>query len=313
LFLLAATALHAGVLLVAYAMPPLALKPSALRDLQPIDIDLQQALVEEVRQMPAPVPEDVEPTQRPPDERTPETHIANRTAPTPNGPRPTTTAEPAAENPAPAPTARKPDWDELPAERRGVLGVPGVPGLSGPGVWALPGVLPSGTPAAAPAPTVAPAPRPVDPDIAGKVVRDVMSKKDKKLGLDSPAAGTVAASVATAIRGSDVPNVARGTIEFRIGPNGQVLGVKVISMSGGTADQWQRAAQAAAAAVAGRLVMTGEYAKGMTVSVDVTSNVAPPAGSNGGFTGSGANFDLSNIGAHATRNVRSSFRVMAAR
>jgi hypothetical protein len=313
LFLLAATALHAGVLVVAYAMPPLALKPSALRELQPIDIDLQQALVEEVRQMPppAPVPENVEPTQRPPDERTPETHTATRTAPTPNGPRSPMTAEPAPENPAP--TARKPDWDELPPERRGVLGVPGVPGLSGPGVWALPGVLPSGTPAAAPAPTVAPAPRPVDSDIAGKVVRDVMATKDKKLGLDSPAAGTVAGAVATSIRGSDVPNVARGTIEFRIGANGQVLGVKVISMSGGTADQWERAARAAAAAVAGRLVMTGEYAKGMTVSVDVTSNVAPPAGSNGGFTGSGANFDLSNIGAHATRNVRTSFRVMAAR
>jgi hypothetical protein len=194
-----------------------------------------------------------------------------------------------------------------------VLGVPSVPGLNGPGVWALPGVLPSGTPAAAPAPTVAPAPRPVDSDIAGQVVRDVMAKKDKKLGLDSPAAGTVAAAVATSIRGSDVPNVARGTIEFRIGPNGQVLGVKVISMSSGTTDQWERAARAAAAAVAGRLVMTGEYAKGMTVSIDVTSNVAPPAGSNGGFTGSGANFDISNIGAHATRNVRTSFRVMAAR
>jgi hypothetical protein len=45
----------------------------------------------------------------------------------------------------------------------------------------------------------------------------------------------------------------------------------------------------------------------------VSSNLQPPAGSKGGFTGSGANFDLSNIGAHSTRNVRTSFRVVAAR
>jgi hypothetical protein len=299
-------------------MPPFSLlSPTDVREVRPIDVDLQQELVEEVRNAPpAPNPSnEVEPTQRPPDtERARQERAAARAAAPYVGPRPTTTVEPAPEANTPPPSARhKPDWDELPPERGGVLGVPGVPGLGGPGVWSMPGVLPSGTPAAAPAPTVAPAPRQVDSDIAGKVLRDVMARRDKKLGLDSPAAGTVASAVGVAIRGSDVPAVARGTIEFRIGPNGQVLGVRVVSMSGGTADQWERAARAAAAAVAGRLVMTSDVAKGMTVAIDVTSNVAPPAGGKGGFTGSGMAFDVSNIGAHATRNVRTSFRVMANR
>jgi hypothetical protein len=52
---------------------------------------------------------------------------------------------------------------------------------------------------------------------------------------------------------------------------------------------------------------------GMTVTVDVTSNNQPPAGGKGGFSGTGVSFDTSNIGAHNTRHVRTSFRVAAAR
>jgi hypothetical protein len=141
-----------------------------------------------------------------------------------------------------------------------------------------------------------------------------MSSRDKDLGLDLPAAGTIAGAVRTAVQGSDVPDVARGTIEFRLGPNGQVLGVKVVAMSGGTAEQWERVKSAVAAALAGRaLNMPSTYAKGAIVTVNVTSNNQPPAGSKGGFSGAGASFDLSNLGAHSARHVRVSHNVVAVR
>jgi hypothetical protein len=175
-------------------------------------------------------------------------------------------------------------------------------------------VLPTGVAAAAPAPTVAPAPRPVDPHIATKVIQDALTKRDKEIGIDQPAVGTVKAAVRAAVQSSDVPNVARGTIEVRLGPGGQVLGVKVVSMVGGTNDQWQRIAAAASAALRGQsLPLTGDYAKGATVMVSVTSNDQPPAGAKGGISGTGATFDISNIGAHTSRVVRVGATIVAAR
>jgi hypothetical protein len=320
LAILAATALHAGILLVARAMPPMSLlQPSDLRELQTIDIELPATLPPELRE-PAPLPPEKADEQAPRPTDQPEARVAARgaAAPTPAGPQPPATAEPVAPGtnppPGPAPTSQGPKFDDLPEERRGVLGVPDVPGLDRP-LWAAPGVLPTGVAAAAPAPTVAPAPRPVDKDIAGKVIRDALSKIDKEKGIDQPAGGTVSAAVSAAVRSSDVPDVARGTIEVRLGPNGQVLSVRVVTMVGGNADQWQRVAAAAKAALAGKaLPMLGEYAKGATVTVNVTSTNQPPAGGKGGWNGgTGASFDLSNIGAHATRNVRSSFTIAAAR
>jgi hypothetical protein len=320
--LIAAIAFHGAVLLVASKLPPLALLlPSDQRPMdKPVDIDLTPELVAEMQKLePLPAADTAaEPAPRTPSaERPLDTRPAARVA-TPTGP--VATGTPAVEptgptsppNPeAPAPT--KPQWDDLPPERGGT-GVLGVPGVGGPSVWAMPGVLPSAAAAAAPAPTVTPAARPVDSDVAGRVVRDMMATRDKALGLDSPAAGTVASAVGVAIRSSDVPNVARGTLEIRLGPSGEVLSVRVVSMSGGSSDQWARAAAAVKASLAGRgLTLSSEYAKGATVTVSVVSNDQPPAGSKGGFTGTGASFDLSNLGAHTARHVRTSFSISAAR
>ena len=68
----------------------------------------------------------------------------------------------------------------------------------------------------------------------------------------------------------------------------------------------------AAAAIAGP-PLPGQYANGATVIIEVNVTQAPPAGGKGGFTGTGANFDVSNIGAHNTKYVRTSHRVIAAR
>jgi hypothetical protein len=253
--IVAAVVLHGAVLVIARSMPPLALLlPADRREWIPIDIEIQPALAAEVRETAPlqPSPDNVDPSHRPPDsDRAPDARLAARAVVSPVGPQGPATAEPNTPQPSPSST-QKSEFDALPPDRPGVLGVPGVPGLNGAQVWSMPGVLPSGVPAAAPAPTVAPAPRPVDSDVAGKVLRDVMATRDKSMGLDLPGGGTVAAAVGNAVRSSDVPNVSRGTFEVRLGPNGQVLSVRVVSMNGGSADQWQRAAQAAAAALAGR-------------------------------------------------------------
>jgi hypothetical protein len=196
----------------------------------------------------------------------------------------------------------------------GLLTVPGVPGLDGNAVWTMPGLVPRGAPL--PAPTVAPMPREVDPDIGGQVVREAMEKRDQNLGLDLPAAGTAAAVLADVVRASDVPDVCRGSIEFRLSATGQVLGYRVVGSTGGSSETWNRVARDAAARLAARgLSMTAAYSRGATITVNVVSNVQLPAGSSGGLSVPklSYDFDLSNVGAHATRVVRTSFRVAAAR
>ncbi len=307
--ILAALALHVGVVLVARGMPPLALLTDAdQRELRVIDIDLTPtaAAVE--------LPEQPQPTNlEPPTPEVERAGISRGAVPSgvPQGvPNPEATAEPNA-NPAPGSTPKS-SFDTLPPgeDPRGVLGLQGVPGLGSP-VWGMPGVL-QAPGAAPPAPTVAPAPRQVDRDIAGQVLRDALSSRDKDMGIDLPAGGTISSAVSNAVRSSEVPNNSRGTIVCTIGPSGSLLDCKVLSMTSGTSDQWNRAAQAAQAALAGvALGLTGAYAKGAIVTLNVTSSDSPPAGSKGGFTGTGASFDVSNIGAHNTRKVRAAYSVRA--
>jgi hypothetical protein len=67
--------------------------------------------------------------------------------------------------------------------------------------------------------------------------------------------------------------------------------------------------------------MSGAFAAGATVYIDITSKMQLPAGSAGGITPGGSagavggtiGFDVANIGATKKRHVSSSFRVVPAR
>ena len=154
----------------------------------------------------------------------------------------------------------------------------GVPGLGGPQVWSIPGVL-QGLPAAPPAPAAA-APKAVPADIASRVLSGTLRKKDQELGLSLPSGGLVANAVVDAVRASDIPGDAKATFEVRLGPAGNVLGVRVASASAGNGTSWDRVARAAAAQLASKaLAMRGSAAeKGATVTVRIDSKVVYPAG-----------------------------------
>ncbi len=214
--------------------------------------------------------------------------------------------------PAEAPAAPGPPVDEYggPAAAEGVVTAPG---LGGARVWEIPGVLPGHAPRAAP--TAPPRPRETPADKAGEVLREALQARDKAIGIDLPAAGTVASAVAEAVKSSDAPDTSRATFEVSLNGAGQVTGVRVTSMSAGAADVWARVARAAAARLAGRtLAMTAAFAKGAKIYVSVVSAVKMPSGSSSGgvqMQGAGVGFDLSDIGAHAQRVVSSSFKVVA--
>lgn len=226
-------------------------------------------------------------------------------------------AEEPAEEPAEAPVEPAPAPAPAPTDDYG--GPPPAepitaPGLGGTPVWTIPGVLPrQGLPP--PAPTAAPARADTPTDKAGQLLRQAMSAKDKSLGLDLPAAGTVATAVAEAVRASDTPHTARATFEVRLSGSGQVLGARMVSATAGGAELWARVASAAMARLSGKaLAMTAAFSKGARVYVSVVSSVRLPSGASSSgpkLQGAGFGFDVSDIGAHATRVVSSSFKVVA--
>jgi hypothetical protein len=151
------------------------------------------------------------------------------------------------------------------------------PGLGGARLWTIPGAIPSAAPPK-PASTVATGPAPVDSDIAGKVLEGSLGRKDKAIGIDSPAAGTVAVRIADAVRTS-APLNARATFEVKLGAEGQVEGVRLVSASDGDASTWARVVSSAKSGIgATALKMKGD-GKGATVIVKVESKVQYPAGS----------------------------------
>jgi hypothetical protein len=318
-FLLAAVLLHAAVLGARL------LVPSSSRAIVPPGAEVRTIDIESLEvPVPPSIPRERSP-ELPPDPAAPEgaqppfrpgprlagseplsgSRDSSMTEPTVPAPEPTA-------NPSTPPRPKPDEYGPLPEDGRGVVQIPGI---GGPAVWALPGVVPNAPPPA-PAPSTAPSPRPVDKDIAGSVIREAMRASDKHLGLDLPAAGTVASAVGEAVRGSDTPHVSRATFEVRLGPDGSVRSVRIASFSGGAADVWERAAQAAAAILRGRALQMNEaFAKGGTIYVDVSSLLQRPSGSTSAIRpqGLGASFDLSDIGAHAARVVKTSFRAVAMR
>lgn len=208
--------------------------------------------------------------------------IQEESPPSPAQPPPGTPGEgPAAPGePGQPPAAAGPPSDSFSPPEAPGSGVLGVPGLNGTPVWAIPGVVAS-APAAAPAPTAPIAPRPVDSDIAGQVLSGSQHKRDQALGIDLPAGGVVASTLASAVRGSEAPGDARATFEVRLGADGKVQGVRVVSATTGKADTWDRVARRVAADLGARaLAMTGDAAaRGATVTVKIESKIVYPAGS----------------------------------
>ncbi len=155
-----------------------------------------------------------------------------------------------------------------------------ITGLGGSPVWMVPGVLPS-APAPAPAPTKAPESTPTDSNIAGQVLSGALRKHDRELGLESPAGGVVASTITSLVRNSEAPPDARATFEIKLGPSGNVLGVRVVSSSAGNNATWQNIAKKAAADLKTKaLGMLGDAAtSGATVTVKIESKVVYPAGS----------------------------------
>lgn len=189
-------------------------------------------------------------------------------------------APPAPVAPPAAPVAvapAHPGVDEYggPAGGSDVAALP--PGLGSKPLWTIPGMIPSAAPAK-PASTVATVPAPVDANIAGQILEGSLGRKDKVIGIDLPAAGTVATRLADAVR-TTAPLNARATFEVKLGAGGQVEGVRLVSASDGDAGTWARVVASARGAIgATALTMKGD-GKGATVTVKVESKVQYPAGS----------------------------------
>jgi hypothetical protein len=192
-----------------------------------------------------------------------------------SGAEPEGPALPPSPSAAPSPSAS----DDQFSAPEGPPGVIGVPGLDGKPVWTMPGVL-APSPTAAPAPTLPTPALPVDSNIAGQVLSGSQHKRDHDLGIDLPAGGVVASALASAVRSSEAPADARATFEVRLGADGKVIGIRVVSSTKGDAGTWERVAKSAGANLAARaLAMNGDAAaRGATVTVKVESKLVYPAG-----------------------------------
>lgn len=316
-FLLIAVGLHAGIPLVALVAPqPKPLAAASVQALLEIEVEPTTPFVETPKPAAVEVPQQEEPRKEEP----PPSHVEAPTNVPNNGavePGPVSTGAPsnveAPSTAAPVASAAPTGTSEYDGPPPSVITAPN--GLSPIGAqpWQIAAALPLEGGRAAAAPTAAPKAT-VDPHIATKVLTDAIKEKDKGLGLDMPAAGTIASSVRGAVQGSALPSEATGTFEVRLSPTGQVLGVRVTSSAGGSSDTWSAAAKMVQAAVSGRAFALGSgYEKGAVVYVNVKSTLTLPDGTKSVIErkGAGATFDVSNIGAHMQRVVKTSFSVVA--
>lgn len=189
---------------------------------------------------------------------------------------------------------------------------PGGDGPPGdPRVGSLAASIAIGNSTAPAAPTQTPKTKKVDRDKANVVIKDELRKKDKELGLDLPAAGTIASLIKSAMQASDAPGDARATFVVSLGPGGKVNSVQAVSFAGGSKSTYDGIAASVKAALASqKLTLTGDYAKGATVSVAAVSKMRMPSGAK---TDAGIElsltqtFDVADIGAKPVRVVTVSF------
>jgi hypothetical protein len=189
-----------------------------------------------------------------------------------------------------------------------------MPGLNGSKVWQLPDVGGELGKNGPPAPTDTPRTKKVSRDKANDVLASAIKDKDKKLGLQLPAAGTVGSAARDIVWSSDLPETTQGTIVVQLGPDGNVVSVTIASQGPGTAAQWQAVAANLKASLSGRgLKLTDEYKKGAIITVSILSKMQNPSATDPGSPvhfGTTTTFDVSDIGAKPIRQVIPSVNVM---
>jgi hypothetical protein len=151
----------------------------------------------------------------------------------------------------------------------------------------------------------------VSPNIAAEVINREIQAKDRTLGLDLPAASTIASIVGGAVRASDLPYDCQGTVQVALGADGKVRSVNVGGYAGGGPAEWRQVASGVEGALKGRTFpMKSGFAKGAVVTVRARSVLRMPSG-DGGREGLSFTFDPTNIGARPTRQVTTSVGVKA--
>ncbi len=190
--------------------------------------------------------------------------------------------------------------------------------LGGPPVYTLRNAIPDQGPAPA-APTTAPAAKKVDRDKANEILTADVLERNKKLGLNLPAAGTVASILKSVVWASDAPQESKASFQIVLGPDGKVQSVRVGSANGGSAAIWEAVAANLKASLASQsLKLNGDYAKGAIITINVQSKMQMPSGNksgdplslNVGKGGPGGTFDLADIGARPIRQVLANFNVV---
>lgn len=222
-----------------------------------------------------------------------------------NQPGPILTAEPDAEqapdedNSFPTSPDRQDDPFNRAPSRRDVdrSYVPGV----GDGTAYLPD---QGIPDRPGAPTKAPK-RTYDPESGTKAVQNEIRKNDSKLGLDFPGRGALRAAFVGAVYSSGAPDVCSGIFSVSVSGSGKVTDVSLGSFTGGDAQTWAAVRKIAKAELSGiTMVMRGAFSKGANVSVMVKSERKSVSGGGSGWNGgTGADFDVTEIGTKDVRTV----------
>jgi hypothetical protein len=304
-FLAAALVLHLA-LPVAAAIVPARDELAALTDpVTEIEVDVAEASPPVIDERPPPLATDVEPAdvEQPVDARTRRMHVAPYLAPTASAER-----KRAEVDSPPIRTPRtKPGSNEYDLPPGAIPGPGQIPGAGGPSVWqVLPGSAPTARAQGPAAPTATPR-RKVDQEAGKRAIEAAVRAKDRKLGLDFPAASAIASVVRRTVRGSEAPYTCLAGFSIALGPQGTTRSVSLIHHQGGTASLWNSITSQVQSALGTRAFpMRSGFEKGAIVSVTVRSMKRKPAGG-ASRKGLGISFDPSNIGARETRLVSVGF------
>ncbi len=172
--------------------------------------------------------------------------------------------------PAEGPSAADPGW--LPNESPDRA-----PGLNGPPVWMIPGVLT--------APSAANTkPKPLGPRATGAAPppNQTPSEEQKQTAL-LPAAGTLGSAVAEEVAASSAPLTSESHFKLTLDAQGRLVSALFLSANEGDRAAWERVARAVAKRFAGKTMpMPSAYAAGGTVYVSVRSRVVMPDGTSHG-------------------------------